>query len=674
VPVRDPSRAVDAVCLGALLVFVAGLCLVPITETDIFFRLRVGQEIWARGALLGENLFSFTAPHHADVDASWAFEVALAGLYRLAGFPAIVLAKTAVLLGVFAAAYALCRRQGCAAATSLGVLTGAAFVMSERFVERPHVVSFAGEVIVVWALSTRRTAWSPARFAGFAAAMCLWANAHAGIFVAVGVLVLAAIGEWAADRAAAARRNLFLAALAGAAAFATPIGFEIVRYWSLHLRIPRFHPVDEFRTATWRSDPGFFLWLIALGFGVAAGPLRSTRSTCSIVRRGTKNPPEARGALAGWVAELPGWLPAAGIVGLGCASVRFSADAVLMTAPLLARALPRWREGAHAPQGGRASRALAAPSTALATATLVVGLAVGPRVAARPDGRLRMDIGVDHAELPQHAIDFVERAGLRERMYNDYELGSYLIFEGYPRYRVFVDPRLPAYPEAMHRLLGRFEVSRAEWDAAMERHGVDSALLTYAGINRRVSWWDPQHWALVYRQSDARVFVRRLSRWRGLIARLEIPATFSFTVENGTVTLPLTERPVASPVADCQWQLRLGDLLFELDQGRDARAQLPYRRALENRACLPAADEARLSAWVGTRELAAGHPELAVARLSRALELDPVDGWTRATRADTLQRLGRFREARADWQRIEREAVDPRLRAAASQRLATLGP
>ena len=178
------------------------------------------------------------------------------------------------------------------------------------------------------------------------------------------------------------------------------------------------------------------------------------------------------------------------------------------------------------------------------------------------------------------AIEFAEENGLRDRMYNDFEIGSYLIFEGYPRHRVFVDPRLPAYPPEIHQLLGRFDVTRDEWDQAMDRYGVESALLAYAGLNRRVSWWDPARWALVYRQHDARVFVRRLPKWRALIAAREIPATFSFTVEEGTATLPIDEPPPASPVPDCEWQRRLGDLLVDLDDGRRERA----RRRLSPRA------------------------------------------------------------------------------------------
>ena len=162
-------------------------------------------------------------------------------------------------------------------------------------------------------------------------------------------------------------------------------------------------------------------------------------------------------------------------------------------------------------------------------------------------------------------------------MYNDFEIGSYLLFDpagGYPRHLVFVDPRLPAYPIELHRLLGRSDLTRAEWSAAMDGFGVETALLAYAGVNPRVSSWDPDRYALVFREGDARVFVRRLPRFAALIARHEIPATFSFSPQEGTATLPMEDRPAASPVPDCEWQRRLGDLT-SISTGHRRRARWP---------------------------------------------------------------------------------------------------
>src|SRR5918911_5461062 len=98
--------------LAGLLLFVAGLCLVPMAETDLFFRLRVGEEILRTGAVPRRNLFSFTFPDHPDLDPAWLFDVGAAGLHRAGGFPAVVVGKTIVVVGVFAGAYWLCRRRG----------------------------------------------------------------------------------------------------------------------------------------------------------------------------------------------------------------------------------------------------------------------------------------------------------------------------------------------------------------------------------------------------------------------------------------------------------------------------------------------------------------------------------------------------------------------------------
>ena len=133
----------------ALLVFVAGLALAPMTESDLFFRIEAGRQILARHALPGVNLYSFTYPDHPDIDTSWLFEVGVAALYARGGFPAIVVAKALVLVATFAGAFALCLRRGAGPAPAALALAAAAFVGRERFVERPHVFSLAGVVLVL---------------------------------------------------------------------------------------------------------------------------------------------------------------------------------------------------------------------------------------------------------------------------------------------------------------------------------------------------------------------------------------------------------------------------------------------------------------------------------------------------------------------------------------------
>ncbi|MEA2697431.1 MAG: hypothetical protein QOI66_1702 [Myxococcales bacterium] len=634
----------------AFLVFVAGLLLCPSTESDLFFRLKVGQEILATGAIPAQNLFSFTYPQHPDVDTAWLFEVLLAALFRLGGFPAIVVAKTAVVMGTFALAYWVCRRRGAGPLASVVVLVAALFVMRERLVERPHLFSLAGEVALLALLEClpRPTAPTARRQtlrvgAALLGVVVLWANLHAGAFLAPIILALtgggalidhhrrAALRRDAAEPPPAAAPLLIMAAGAVLALAATPVGPRIVRYLWLHLHLPRMHAVDEFRSPALISDGP----LIVLGALVIAAAV--------VFRR-----------------RLPArvLLPVLGLGLMTCGWVRFGADFALLAAPVLAVAL----SFAAADRLNAKARALARFASPLAAVALVVA-AVAPRAVAMARRQPFIHLGVDTSALPLAALAFMEQHGLRDRMYNDFEVGSYLAFADYPRHRVFVDPRMPAYPDEFHRLLGRFDLSRADWNAAMDRYQVDSALIAYAGVNRRAAWWDPEIWALVYRQDDARVFVRRLPRWTAFIAAHEIPATFRFSVETGAATVPIDEPPVTSPVADCVWRQRLGDLQFEL-AGEDtrfaARAEQAYRRALAAApGCLPSDDEIRLAAWLGAVDLKAGRWKEALALLDRARDGDrgADDLATLTNRAIALESLRDNVAAAAAWDRVATRAA-----------------
>jgi hypothetical protein len=615
--------------LFGLLLFVAGLGLGPLQETDIFFRLANGQQILATGSVSARNLFSFTFPDHPYLDSAWLFDVGAAGVFRIGGFPGLVLAKTGLVLLIFAAAFFVLRRRGLGGIGAALVLAVAAFCMRDRLVERPHLFSLLGEVGLVALLPAlrqgQRRAWL------LIPLVALWANFHAGAFLGpllVGLVGVGLLVQRMVAKEAVGRREIVVHAVAAGlgvlALMATPVGPGIFRYLGFHSDIFALHPVDEFRAVSWVSDAPLLIFAAALLSLLGAGALRRLFvPACDLV------PVLGLGILAG-------------------RTVRFGADFVLVStlllAPLLGRLFEPWSDRVTMAMRGQLERAAAA---------LLVVLALVPRVSDWEKQHKLVSIDVDRSTLPLAALDFVEKNGLRERMYNDFETGSFLIWQGFPRYRVFVDPRLPAYPRSFHELLGRFEVSREEWTRQMDALGVQSALLDYAGINRRIAWWAPEDWALVFRAHDTRVFVRRMPAHRELILRTEIPATFSFSVEEGAVTIPLSTTPAASPVATCEWQLRLGDLLFDVDQGHSPRALSAYRQALAvPTGCLAPDREASASAWLGAVEQAAGHFSEALALFDRSLALEGQDTTVLTNRALALESLGRTSEAAQAWARV----------------------
>jgi hypothetical protein len=257
-------------------------------------------------------------------------------------------------------------------------------------------------------------------------------------------------------------------------------------------------------------------------------------------------------------------LPVIALALLGAFRIRFVAEFSILAGPALAVA------------ASHLLPALRGRMLAWSAAAALLALTVVPR--AQAAGGRWFDIGLEADLVPEAAIAFVDQHGLRPRMYNDLEVGSYLTWQGWPRFRVFQDPRINGYPESFHAVLRRADLSRVEWQHLLGGFSVDAALLTYPTVNPRGAWFDPEKWALVYRAADGLVFTRRLPERAALIAELEIPLSFSYAPATGLQPTPLLQRPPGAAIPTCEWQRRLGD--FHRSAGDDRAALLAYQTAL----------------------------------------------------------------------------------------------
>jgi len=527
-----------------LLLFVAGRCLVPMDETDLFFNLRLGEIVLSTGHVPTENLLSFTYPAATDINLAWLFQIVLALAHRAAGIPGTVLLKTGFVLGTWAILFRVAVRRGAHPALAALALALAAWSAEPRFVERPHLVTFLGLALLLLALE-RAEAGRPRLLWLLVPLGLLWANANSCFFLAPAILLLYAAGAWLDGKRAHGWRALLVGLALVPLMFATPSGTRCLSYIANHIRMPWLRPLQEYRTARWPLDGPFFFLLLGL----------STALLGSILLRKTRA-----------LLPLRILVPLIALALLGAFRIRFVAEFSILAGPALAvaasRLLPAWR--------GRA--------LAWSAAAALLALTVVPRAQAAWAGSPWFDIGLEADLVPDGAIAFVDRHGLRPRMYNDLEVGSYLTWQGWPRFRVFQDPRINGYPESFHAVLRRADLSREEWQRLLDGFSVDAALLTYPTVNPRSAWFDPGRWALVYRAADGLVFTRRLPERAALIAELEIPLSFSYAPTTGLQPAPLLQEPPEAALPTCEWQRRLGDLHCSASDDRAAR--LAYQAAL----------------------------------------------------------------------------------------------
>jgi hypothetical protein len=629
------SRTVTRISLAALLLFVAGRCLVPMDETDLFFNLRLGEIVLDTHAVPRTNLLSFTYPDYRDVNLAWLFQLVLALAYRAGGVPGTVLLKTAFVLATFALLFGVALRRGAHPAAAAAALALSAWAAEPRFVERPHLVTFLG-LAAMWLALERAEAGRPRLLYELVPLGFVWANANSCFFLAPALLALYAVGAWRDGRTREARRAALIAVALAPLMLATPSGTGALTYIVNHWRMPWLRPLQEYRTAQWPLDGPFFFALAGVALA-AALPDRSWRQL----------------------------VPALALALLGARRIRFVAEFALAAGPIVAAALTELAR--HV--GGRASSfrrpVLARQATAI-VAGFLAGAALVPRFARAAQGAPVVELGIEPGLIPTAAIRFADDNGLRARMYNDLEVGSYLTLHQ-PRHRVFQDPRINGYPDALHAVLRRADLTRTDWQALMDRFGVATALITDPGINPRAALFDPQRWALVYRDAQALVFVTRRPDFAALIGRVELPLAFGYTREAGVEVRPLAARPPASTVPGCEWQRRLGDAWVE--RGDDARAVASYEAARDVPGCLdpPATAAAALAlgdaalrrhdpataaaAYAGLDAprahrnrglalLALGRPSEALVELRAALTADPGDADARRAEALARARAG----------------------------------
>jgi tetratricopeptide (TPR) repeat protein len=627
----------DRWLLLAVLLFAAHRALQPMAETDLYFHLELGDLIRARHAIPFRNLFSFTFPDQPDPDLAWGFQVLVSLLHQLAGFAGIVVGKTVLFLAAVGLAWRAARRAGASPLATALVLLVVICATDQRLCERPHLVTFVG-IGAMWNLILAAEERPSLRW-WTVPLVWVWANFHAGVFFAP--LMLGLYLVLAPDR----RRWLPVLPLVFAVMFLTPAGTRLPSYLLWHTGLGATRNVEEFRRADPFDDPWFFLELV--GMAVTALALRRRRI------------------------ELLPPLIVAGLLALR--SVRFVAEWSLLAAPYLAlgasvllRELKRsWPVYAFA---GAVVLVVGLERSAQSHRSVYVVRPAGtPRIEEPPAqctplgetggtcvATSWLPLGLDENSLPFAAIDYVTHNALRERLYEDLDVGCYLLWEGWPRFHVFQDARLPAYPDAFHRSLDLTPLDPTSFDALLSKYGVDAALLSDPDVNMRAGSFDPEEWALVYRDLDALVFVRRTKDREALIARDEIPLRVRFAFRGGAKVEPISTPPPRSPVDRCTWDRRLATALDA--EGRVDRALDTRLDALE-RGCLQPADEAVVRFRLGARLQLAGDLARAAVEYDKVLAITP-------NQVSALINRGYARlvsdpaAARADFERAI--ALDPR--------------
>ena len=447
----------------------AAACFAP-AQSDTYWHLRAGQEIWRTLRVPLDDHYSFTAAGSYWPNHEWLWQVLSYGLYRVGGIRLLAAGGAAIIVAAFALSYRLSR----GATTTRFVLTLLALpVASCVWALRPQIATLLLLMTLVTLLARERYRWAPLLFV-------LWANMHGAVALgglavtasAVAAVLRARRGD-RADRRRAVVLGVVLLACA-AATLLTPMG---VRLWPAigeSIALSKQDRIDEWQPAYPKGPLEIAFWVLAVAFLLLLWRRRRQL------------------AAAAW-ADQAIVAVAVAVIPLSLVAVRNVAPFVLVAVPAATRLLGpdfRLRAPSQAPPGPDHPRLNAAfLGLFLLIAIGVVGTAWAttlPRLGWRP-------------------VTAGALAAARTcpgPMFNRYNDGGYLIWF-VPERRVFIDNRQDPYPPPF--LLEELQVEGGgPYQELFARWGIRCAFLpvdspTYRQV--RDAGWRPLHvddkWAVM---------------------------------------------------------------------------------------------------------------------------------------------------------------------------------
>ena len=249
----QPERWCDRERFPFTILFVAivgSACLMP-AQSDTWWHLRTGEEIWRSGRVLLYDQFTHTVPGRAWPDHEWLTQVIFYALYVAGGLPLITLLCAAAVAVAWIIVLSLTPGPaifrvalvGCGAALSSGAWS-----------LRPQVLTMMMFAVTLWVLVRRRYVWAlPPLF-------LLWANLHGGVVLGGVLIAAAALASLRAGDGWFTRLTV-VGGLCFIATTLTPLGLSLWFELPQMVRRNEVYGVQEFQPtglSTW-SDAAFWL-------------------------------------------------------------------------------------------------------------------------------------------------------------------------------------------------------------------------------------------------------------------------------------------------------------------------------------------------------------------------------------------------------------------------------
>jgi hypothetical protein len=428
---------------SASLLFLAlgcAACLMP-AQSDTWWHLRTGQDIWKSGTVQLRDTFSHTVNGGYWPNHEWLSQVLFYGIYGLGGLRLLTACAAALVMATWLIVWRLAPSDP---TRRLIIVALAVIPSAMAWSLRPQLFTLFLVAFTAHLLNERRYWGLPVLFV-------VWANLHGGVVLGI-VLLMAAIAHNSLETRRFPTTLVTTSALCIVATALTPLGFSLWTEIPASLARLRQYQVLEWRAPSVRDVSLLPFWVMA-GTLVLLALRRPFHPKSRTALDHEGEPRTGRWLVVGALTLLPFAVTSSRNVP---AFLLIAVPALLLLFESRFPSPSRRSDRRERPilNVGMLAIAVMASATVVASAWTIQS----PRLQWRP--------------MPVETIAAVRACP--GRLYNNYDDGGYLIWF-VPERTVFLDSRQDPYPPALVQAHIRAELS-GEYRALFDRYEIQCAL------------------------------------------------------------------------------------------------------------------------------------------------------------------------------------------------------
>jgi tetratricopeptide (TPR) repeat protein len=520
------------------LVSVVLLSIVKIEDTDTWMHLSLGRLIWERRGLPAKEVFAYPSLQMPFLYTSWLFAVLYYVIYKLFSVSGVILLMASTVFATFFILLKDALRPYKNTILTVVVMSLAVLIMRDRFVERPDTFFFLFLSFNIFSLNAYVQDNKKYLYT-LPLVNLLWANVHSSIgmmfvpfgsFIAGG-LIQRYLGEKGfkfsfTPSSAQLKTISMIFAASFAASLINPNFIGQYTFGSQMLGAFTWYEQEimELQPPTWEAwKPPYIIVFVTLSSFLInwAAVYRTKRKVLTILPDEETTPPtDVFPSLIHLFLLVP-------FIYLSFTAIRFLFPLAVVSAPILIRNVSPVLDP------GRLRKPFLKRFFAAATALWILSyaplvLAHKMQVVPGTNERKVFGIGINYSTVPEGALKYMDDKNIYGRVFNLFEWGGYIVWRDFPKRSVFIDPRGYIPPDLLE---AQGRIGKAGFIEKLEaRYGFEAVLIRYPRMAPTVAAaLDPEkdealsniHWALVYWDDNALLYLKRGGRYQAVIDRDE---------------------------------------------------------------------------------------------------------------------------------------------------------